>query len=120
MKAELVKTFRFDAAHALPNVPTGHKCAGMHGHSYRVDVHVVGPVEEPAGWVMDFGRIAAIVRPLIDRLDHCELGSVPGLPNSTSEHIAAWLWERIKPSLPELSAVVVYESETARCTYRGE
>ena len=120
MKAELVKSFRFDAAHALAHAPAGHKCAALHGHSYRVDVHVAGTVQEPPGWVMDFGRIAAIVRPLIDQLDHRDLTTVPGLPNSTSEHIAAWLWARIKPDLPELSAVVVHESETARCIYRGE
>ena len=119
MKAELVKTFRFDAAHALPNVPTGHKCGSAHGHSYRVDVHVVGEVDPQAGWVMDFGRIKAIVAPLIDQLDHHDLNNVPGLANSTSELLAAWLWERIRPELPELSAIAIHESESATCIYRG-
>jgi 6-pyruvoyltetrahydropterin/6-carboxytetrahydropterin synthase len=120
MKAELIKTFRFDAAHALPNVPAGHKCGSMHGHSYRVDVHVEGPVDPHAGWVMDFARISSIVRPLIDQLDHHDLGQIPGLANSTSELLAQWLWQRIKPELPELSAVAVCESETAKCVYRGQ
>ncbi|NLF30147.1 MAG: 6-carboxytetrahydropterin synthase QueD [Planctomycetes bacterium] len=120
MKAELVKTFRFDAAHALPNVPHGHKCASPHGHSYRVDIHVVGDVDPHAGWVMDFGQIKAIVGPLIDQLDHCNLNDVPGLANSTSELLAAWLWERIRPRLPQLSAITVHESESAKCIYRGQ
>ena len=89
MKAELVKTFRFDAAHALPNVPEGHKCASQHGHSYRVDVHLTGDVDPHVGWVVDFGDIKQIVDPLIDRLDHCNLNEVEGLANSTSELMAA-------------------------------
>lgn len=120
MKAELVTTFRFDAAHALPNAPPGHKCAAMHGHSYRVDVHVAGPVDPHAGWVMDFGDIKQIVRPLIDQLDHQDLAKVPGLTNSTSENLAKWFWDRLKSRLPQLVAVVIHESDSARCLYRGE
>lgn len=120
MKAELVTTFRFDAAHALPNVPAGHKCAALHGHSYRVDVHVAGEVDPHAGWVMDYGDIKRLVRPLIDRLDHKDLGQVEGLPNSTSEHLAKWLWDRLKADLPQLAAIEVWESDSARCIYRGE
>lgn len=119
MEAELVKTFRFDAAHALPNVPAGHKCASPHGHSYRVDVHVTGEVDPRVGWVIDFGQIKKLVDPLIDQLDHHNLNDVEGLANSTSELLAAWLWERIKTELPHLSAIVVYESDTAKCIYRG-
>ncbi len=120
MKAELVKTFRFEAAHALPNVPAGHKCGTIHGHSYKVEVHVEGQVDPHAGWVMDFARIGGIVAPLIAQLDHHDLGKVEGLANSTSENIAAWLWKRIQPALPELTAVVVCESETSKCIYRGQ
>lgn len=120
MKAELIKQFRFDAAHSLPNVPPGHKCGGPHGHSYRVDVHIVGEVDPHTGWVIDFGEIKRIVGPLIDRLDHASLNEVEGLANSTSEMLAAWLFERIRPDLPGLSAVTVHESDTARCVYRGE
>ncbi len=120
MKAELVKTFRFDAAHALPNVPAGHKCASQHGHSYRVDIHVTGRVDPYAGWVMDFGEIKKLVDPLIEQLDHRNLNEVSGLGNSTSELLAAWLWDRIKPDCPQLSAVSVYESDSAKCIYRGE
>jgi len=119
MKAELIKTFKFDAAHALPNVPAGHKCASPHGHGYRVDVHVTGEVDPHVGWVIDFAVIKQTVEPLIAQLDHRNLNEVEGLANSTSELLARWLWERIKPDLPQLSAVAVYESDTAKCIYRG-
>ena len=120
MKAELARTFRFEAAHSLPNVPAGHKCGSPHGHSYRVDVHVAGEVDPHAGWVIDFARIKEIVQPLIDELDHRNLNDVPGLANSTSELIAAWLWQKLQGKLPGLSAVVVHESENARCIFRGD
>lgn len=120
MQAELVRTFRFDAAHWLPNVPAGHKCRSPHGHSYRVDIHVAGEVDPHVGWVMDFGIIKKTVQPIIDQLDHHNLNDVPGLENSTSECIAAWLWGKIKPSIPLLSAVEIYETDSSRCIYRGQ
>ena len=119
MEAELVKTFRFEAAHSLRNLPEGHKCLRMHGHSYRVDVHVRGEVDPATGLVMDFGEIVAAVRPVIERLDHRVLNEIPGLENSTSELIAKYLWDRIAPAVKGLTAVTVHESDTSRCVYRG-
>jgi len=119
MNAELIRTFRFEAAHALPNVPPEHKCRRLHGHSYRVDVHVTGPIDPQRGWVMDFGDIKRAVTPLLDELDHRMLSDIPGLANSTAERIAQYLWDRLRPSLPLLSAVTVWESENSRCVFRG-
>jgi len=119
MEVELIKTFRFDAAHALPNVPADHKCRRVHGHSYRIDIHVTGPVDPEAGWVMDFGDINRAVAPQLDALDHRMLSDIPGLENSTSERIAGYFWERLKPILPLLSAISVWESDSSRCVYRG-
>lgn len=117
---EIVKTFRFEAAHSLPNVPQGHKCSQMHGHSYRVDIHVTGPAGEDTGWVMDFGEIKKCVSPILDELDHRCLNEIPGLANSTSEQMARYLWRRVIAQIPALSAVTVWESDTSRCIYRGE
>ena len=114
MKAEVIKTFHFEAAHTLPHAPEGHKCRRMHGHSYRLDVHAAGPVEERSGWVIDFGEIARAVEPVLAELDHCLLNEVSGLENPTTERIAQYLFHRIAPLLPGLSAVTVWESETAR------
>ncbi|HUS47655.1 MAG TPA: 6-carboxytetrahydropterin synthase QueD [Phycisphaerae bacterium] len=119
MEAELIKTFRFEAAHSLRAAPEGHKCRRLHGHSYRVDVHVTGRTDPNTGWVMDFGQIAKAVEPIIAELDHRNLDDVPGLDNSTSEMLAKHIWDRIAPALPGLSAVAVWESDTSRVIYRG-
>jgi 6-pyruvoyltetrahydropterin/6-carboxytetrahydropterin synthase len=119
MQAELVRSFHFDAAHCLDHAPPGHKCRALHGHSYRVDIHITGPVDPWHGWVMDFGDLQQIVNPLIDELDHSNLNDVPGLENSTAEGLAQFLWDRIAPGLSLLSAVVVWESDKSRCIYRG-
>jgi len=118
MAFELIKTFRFEAAHSLPNVPPGHKCARLHGHSYRVDVHITGEPDGTTGWVIDFGEIKNVVAPVLDELDHRCLDEIPGLENSTSERLAEYLWRRIAPRLPGLSAITIWESDTSRCIYR--
>jgi 6-pyruvoyltetrahydropterin/6-carboxytetrahydropterin synthase len=119
MEAELIRSFRFEAAHSLPSAGPEHKCSRIHGHSYRIDVHVTGPVDPESGWVMDFGRIKQAVAPVIDRLDHSMLNQVEGLDNSTSERIAEYLWSQIQPQLELLSAITVWESDNSRCIYRG-
>jgi 6-pyruvoyltetrahydropterin/6-carboxytetrahydropterin synthase len=116
---ELFKEFTFEAAHRLPNAPADHKCARLHGHSFRVEVHVSGRVHAHTGWVMDFGDIKNVAKPLIDELDHTYLNEVEGLKNPTSENIARWIWERLSPVLPILSEVVVRETCTTGCIYRG-
>ena len=117
---EIFKEFRFEAAHRLPNVPAGHKCERLHGHSFRVSVHVSAPVDEHLGWVMDFGHIAQAVGPVRDQLDHHYLNEIEGLENPTSENLARWIWERLEPRLPELTMLVVRETCTSGCIYRGE
>lgn len=116
---EIFKVFGFEAAHYLPNLPEGHKCRRMHGHSFRVEVHVEGSVDETAGWVMDFADIKKHIKPLEDRLDHRLLNDIEGLENPTSENIARWIWRQLKPELTGLSKLVVRETCTAGCIYRG-
>ena len=120
MRIELSQEFRFEAAHRLPRVPPDHKCARTHGHSWRIEVGVAGEVDEHTGWLVDFGEIQAFVSPILEReLDHRNLNDVPGLENPTSEVLCGWLWRRIAPRFPGLSAITVHETCTARCTYRG-
>ncbi len=116
---EIWKEFTFEAAHRLPHVPEGHKCRRLHGHSYRVEVMVRGPLAEPAGWVMDFGDLKAAWAPVHEVLDHHYLNEVPGLENPTSEVLARWLWHRLRPALPGLARVVVRETCTSGCAYVG-
>jgi len=116
---EIFREFTFEAAHRLPHVPHGHKCARLHGHSYRVTVHVEGPVEPDTGWVMDFGDLKTAFEPVRKQLDHYYLNEIEGLDNPTSEILAAWIWDRLTAGLPGLSAVTVRETCTSGCTYRG-
>ncbi|MCX7603106.1 MAG: 6-carboxytetrahydropterin synthase QueD [Bryobacteraceae bacterium] len=117
---EIFKEFTFEAAHRLPNLPPEHKCSRLHGHSFHVRICVSGAVDGHSGWVMDFGEIKAVCKPVIDELDHRYLNEIEGLENPTSERIAEWLWRRIKPLLPQLSAVEVRETCTSGCRYRGD
>lgn len=118
-RSEIYREFTFEAAHRLPNVPEGHKCARLHGHSYQAAVHVSGPVGQTTGWVQDFGDIKAAFKPLEDQLDHHYLNDVPGLENPTSEVLAKWIWDRLVPELPNLREVRVRETCTSGCIYRG-
>ena len=117
---DIFKEFGFESAHRLPNVPEGHKCARVHGHSFRVEVHVRGDVGDNSGWVMDFGDLKAIVAPVIGELDHYYLNDIPGLENPTSENIARWLWQKLQPRLPLLHKLVVRETCTSGCVYFGD
>lgn len=119
MTAEIVQSFRLEAAHFLPNVPEQHRCRRVHGHSYKIDVHVSGEIDPQTGWIVDFYDIEAVFQPLLKRLDHYLLNEVPGLENPTAENIAAWVWERLKPGLPGLCQVVVHETEMSRAIVRG-
>lgn len=116
---EIFKIFTIEAAHRLPQLPAEHKCARLHGHSFHIEIHVAGPVTEPLGWVQDFGDISQAFRPVFEALDHRYLNDIPGLDNPTSENLAKWVWARLKPVLPLLSQVVVRETCTAGCIYRG-
>lgn len=116
---EVFREFTFEAAHRLPLVPDGHKCGRLHGHSYRVEVHVSGPVEATSGMVMDFADIKAAFAPLSERLDHHYLNEVEGLDNPTSENVARWIWNRLRCQIP-LSCIVVRETCTSGVSYRGE
>ena len=116
---DIFKTFTLESAHRLPNVADGHKCARVHGHSFRVEIHVGGPVDDHLGWVMDFADVKAAFEPLFQRLDHRYLNDVPGLENPTSENLARWIWRELQPALPQLSRVVVHETCTSGANYRG-
>ena len=119
-QAEITKAFGFEAAHLLPNVPPDHKCARLHGHSFRVELTVAGPIGAESGWVMDFAELNRHWAPLHDRLDHRYLNDVDGLANPTSERVAVWIWEHLTADLPGLTSVRVHETCTSAATYRGD
>jgi 6-pyruvoyltetrahydropterin/6-carboxytetrahydropterin synthase len=116
---DLTKEFRFEAAHLLPNAPKGHKCARLHGHSFRVEITIRGPVDPVSGWLMDFADLKKAFAPLEEQLDHRYLNDIPGLENSTSENLAHWIWTHLHDRLPHLAEITVHETCTSKCVYRG-
>ena len=116
---ELRKTFQFEAAHLLPNLPATHKCRRLHGHSFQAEIVVAGDCDPKLGWMMDYADIAEAFKPLWEQLDHRYLNEIPGLENPTSEHIAQWIWEGLRAKLPVLTEVIVAETCTSKCVYRG-
>lgn len=117
---ELYKEFSFDSAHFLPNVPAGHKCAHMHGHTYYVKILLEGPLDPHLGWVVDFADVKNAWKPLEKILDHKMLNDIPGLENPTAEVIAVWIWDRLKPKLAQLKSVEVKETPTTGVIYYGK
>ena len=116
---DIFRVFQVEAAHFLPNVPEGHKCARMPGHSFRIEVQVSGEPGAESGWVMDFADLKRAFEPLFEQLDHNCLNDIEGLENPTSEMLAQWIWERLREVLPGLSRVVVQETCNAGCVYTG-
>ncbi|MGE3974260.1 MAG: 6-carboxytetrahydropterin synthase QueD [Bdellovibrionales bacterium] len=113
---ELRKSFTFEAAHELPKMPVGHKCARLHGHSFRVTVIVRGELNAQ-GLVIDYGDIKDITKPIVDELDHTYLNEIQGLDNPSSEVLARWFYDRLKPKLSSLHQIQISETCTSECTY---
>lgn len=115
----IYKTFTFDSAHYLPNVPMGHKCGTMHGHTYTLKVFISGTPEENSGWIIDYTDLKNGVKAFIDILDHKLLNEIPGLENPTSENLCIWLWQMIKPIFPGLIRLELNETPTSGVIYEG-
>ena len=118
MRVRLAREYRFEAAHRLPKVPEGHRCARLHGHSFRVELFITGEVDPESGWLIDYFEMDEAWKPLHEQRDHYYLNEVPGLENPTSENLAHWIWTRMSPRLP-LSRVTIHETCDARCEYDG-
>ena len=117
---QIYKEFSFDSAHFLPNVPEGHKCKNMHGHTYRLKVVIEGQPDPHFGWIMDFKELKDALTPVIDQLDHKVINDIRGLENATAENITIWIWNQIKPVLPLLSRIELYETPTTGVIYSGK
>lgn len=118
-RVRVARSFGFEAAHRLPNVPEGHKCRRLHGHSFRVELICEGEIDPHTGWLIDFADIKRAFEPVFERLDHRYLNEIDGLENPTSENVARWIWERVRATLPMLVQINVAETCTARCEYFG-
>ena len=117
---DIYKEFTIEAAHLLPNVPEGHKCKRLHGHSFKIEIHVGGDIDPELGWVMDFTDIKDSFKPIFEQLDHHYLNDIEGLENPTSENLARWLWLKLLPNMAQLKKIVVKETCTSGCIYQGD
>jgi 6-pyruvoyltetrahydropterin/6-carboxytetrahydropterin synthase len=110
---QIRKQFKFEAAHVLPHHPG--KCSRLHGHSYRLDVTLEGPLTEDgpaAGMIVDFDTMSRVVRAgVIGELDHRSLNDI--MPNPTSENVVVWIWRKLAPEFPQLAELVLWETATA-------
>jgi 6-pyruvoyltetrahydropterin/6-carboxytetrahydropterin synthase len=120
MRCRIIKEFRFEAAQTLPNLPPDHKCTKMHGHSFKIEIVINGKVNPEIGWVYDHALISKAMTPLLEKLDHSYLNEIPGLENPTIELMAAWFWKILEPQLPGLDEIIIHETPSARCVFRGE
>jgi 6-pyruvoyltetrahydropterin/6-carboxytetrahydropterin synthase len=118
MDIVLTRSFRLESARRLPRLPATHPCARVHGHSFVIELELSGPIDPELGWLIDYNDIAAAFEPLRQALDHRFLNEVEGLENPTSEHIARWVFDRLSPTLPALTAVIVMETPETRAIYR--
>jgi 6-pyruvoyltetrahydropterin/6-carboxytetrahydropterin synthase len=116
---EIFKEFTFEAAHHLPNVPSGHPCARVHGHSFQLVVWVRGELGAQSGWIMDYADLDRAAQPVLAQLDHHDLNTIAGLENPTTEILTRWIWGKLKPSLPGLSRIEVRETRATGCVYEG-
>lgn len=119
-KVEIFKDFTVDSAHSLPNVPPGHKCKNVHGHTYHIRVVLEAELHPHLGWVADFADVKKAFEPVKEMLDHKYLNDIPGLENPTAEYIAIFVYEQLKPLLPQLKEIRLNETPTSGCVYRGE
>jgi len=118
MNVTISRSFRLEAARRLPRLPDSHPCSRLHGHSFHVEVVLEGPIDPALGWLVDYDEIAAAWASIAQVLDHRLLNEIDGLDNPTSELLAAWIFARLAPALPALSAVTVMETPETRATYR--
>lgn len=116
--AHVWRRYKFQSAHRLPNVPMGHKCGRMHGHGFEVIVHANQDIGSRP-FSIDYDHLDEIWAPLHIELNYRCLNEIAGLSNPTSEVIASWLWDRLKPVLPELSWVTVFETGSCGANFDG-
>jgi len=109
------KKFSFQASHKLPNVPKGHKCGNMHGHTFEVILYA----ESSDGSHQNLLDLDLLSDSIYLELNKKCLNNIVGLENPTSELIASWVYSKIKVSNDFISKVEVMETDHAGCSFDG-
>ncbi|MEO8275797.1 MAG: 6-carboxytetrahydropterin synthase QueD [Thermoanaerobaculia bacterium] len=119
----IFKDFTFSAAHQIRGHTGG--CQNLHGHNYRVRVHVRARELDGLGMVIDFADLKKIVAEVVDPLDHRYLNDIPpfDVRNTTAEVLSRYVFEEIGPRLPagrELVKVEIWETDTSCAIYEAD
>lgn len=110
MRCRIIRKFDFHAAHQLMTFPEGHKCRRLHGHTYQCEVVLEGEVDPAVGYFMDYGDLKDHIAPIEKQLDHHYLNDIPGLEVPTTEILAQWIYDKLKPAVPELAMIRLFET----------
>ena len=116
---EITKRFTFEAAHYFGHMPEGHGYRRMHGHSYEVEIAIVGAPDPESGWVADFEAVGSAMDVVRDQLDHNLLNEISGLENPSLENVSQWIAGQLKGAFPGLASVRVSRPSCGEaCTFR--
>lgn len=116
---DIFRIYHLQCARRLPALDDTHPCSRLHGHSFRIELTLSGALDPERGWVMDFAEVDSAWHAIHATLDHRYLNDIVGLDNPTSENLAIWLWNSLRPALPLLSRISVMESHDSGCNYYG-
>jgi len=116
---ELTKSFRFEAAHALPGTTLGDASMEIHGHSFRAEVSVRGTPDPATGMVVDLGLLEASMAEVRKTLDHKLLNNVAALGAPTLENLSRFIWERVQHAGQITRVSVHRDSCNESCSYFG-
>ncbi len=117
---EVYKTFSIEAARSLPNLPEGHPCKKIHGHSFKITITVEGQINEDIGFVIDFSEIDTAFSSVHKIIDHSYLNDIKGLENPSSENLCKWIWTKLIDSLDGLKKIEIKETDSTGCIYKGD
>ncbi|MEZ6195508.1 MAG: 6-carboxytetrahydropterin synthase [Planctomycetota bacterium] len=115
----LTRRYGFTARHFLPTAPAEHPSSRMHPHDFRVELVVSGDVDPNTGWVIDYGEIDRRFEPLLSQMRDAVLNEIPGLDCPSSENLARFIFDRMKPEIPLLDEVRVGETPDDQAAYRA-
>lgn len=107
----------FDAAHKLEGY--NGKCARIHGHTWKVEVFVIGENLDKIGMLVDFEILKEKVKEIIKELDHRFLNDLKEIGNPTSENVARYIFKNLKdmPKNVRLEKVRIWENRGSWCEY---
>lgn len=116
----IYRNFKFDAVHFLPHVPEGHKCGRMHGHSYTLKVFISGEIDPETFRLRDFSELKTTVCAVTGVLNNRVLNDIDGLEDPTCENVLIWLWDRLRPLVPDLVNLELDETPAISSIYESE